>query len=582
MKKSIRIILFILSLLCIYSCKNKPYPQCLLTADSLTNVQPDSAITLLANLKDSMSTQTEATQMYYRLLCIKANDKAYILNTSDSLILPILHYYIKKEDERHLPEAYYYAGRVYRDLGDAPQALSYFGEALKAMKKNNDYQLKSRIYSQIGTLFFYQGITDEALKAFRKAYQCDTLLNDSAGIAFDLQDIAETYRLNNNIDSALYYHQTAYDLASAMQCQTLVNMAQSQIASIYNQLKKYDLAKEALQPSLAHLHKPSKSSIYSIASELYHETGHTDSATYYYNELLTCGTIYAKQAAHQGLARIAIAQKRPQEALSHLQQYIECTDSIQRTTDTEVIRKMSSLYNYHLREKENEQLKMENEQNKISIIFILAISVILATLSFAYLQYSRKRRLELNIQLEKLKQLKEEQHNKSVQHIEENKKQIDALEKRIQHLDEASQTLKEQLQRQKEIILCTNKQTEIDLDEQEQAKAAFINSDIYAHFKTQAHSSQKVQITANDWKVLENNINSAYKGFTKNLRKLYELSEHELHICLLIKINIQPRDMANLTNHTKESIASTRRRLYKKVFHQKGAPNDWDEFILSL
>ena len=91
--------------------------------------------------------------MYYRLLCIKANDKAYILHTSDSLILPVLHYYIEKDDERHLPEAYYYAGRVYRDLGDAPQALEYFEKAAEALPEDGGYKLKSKIYSQMGTLF---------------------------------------------------------------------------------------------------------------------------------------------------------------------------------------------------------------------------------------------------------------------------------------------------------------------------------------------------------------------------------------------------------------------------------------------
>ena len=77
------------------SCGHKPYPQPLITADSLTNVLPDSAITLLKNIENALQNEPEATRMYYRLLCTKANDKAYILHTSDSLILPVLHYYIE-------------------------------------------------------------------------------------------------------------------------------------------------------------------------------------------------------------------------------------------------------------------------------------------------------------------------------------------------------------------------------------------------------------------------------------------------------------------------------------------------------
>ena len=77
-------------------------------------------------------------------------------------------------------------------------------------------------------------------------------------------------------------------------------------------------------------------------------------------------------------------------------------------------------------------------------------------------------------------------------------------------------------------------------------------------------------------------MNDTYGEFTKNLQKLHSFSCHEIHICLLIKINIQPVDMAKLTNHTRESVSATRRRLYEKVFRKKGSPKQWDEFIYSL
>ena len=136
MKANLRIFLSVCALLSLFACGHKPYPHSLIAADSLTSVNPDSAIALLNSLKGEMNSAPEATQVYYRLLCIKANDKAYKDHTSDSLILPILHYYIEKNDECHLPEAYYYAGRVYRDLGDAPQALGYFEKAIEALPED--------------------------------------------------------------------------------------------------------------------------------------------------------------------------------------------------------------------------------------------------------------------------------------------------------------------------------------------------------------------------------------------------------------------------------------------------------------
>lgn len=581
MRRNTQCILALLFLICSYACENKSYPQLFAVVDSLTNVNPDSAIVLLRSMEHSMESASKATQMYYQLLCIKANDKAYIGHTSDSLIVPVLHYYIEKKDKRHLPEVYYYTGRVYRDLGDAPQALDYFEKATDAIEKDADYPLKSRICSQMGTLFMYQEMYAEASDKFKEAYQYDVLLKDSAGMVFDLRDIAGASRCMNDMEASLSYYQEAYDLASLLQHQRLMDIVQNQMANLYIQLKQYDLAKKNLQPSLNNLHRTSKSAVYSIASKLYHQTGNIDSAHYYYKELLDCGTIYAKQAAHRGLAEIALSRKNSEDAWLHLRSYMQCVDSIQEITDTETIRKMRSLYNYQLREKENILLKAENSRKAIVIVCVLTISFILITLSFAYLQYNRRKRLLLQIQLDKLHRLKEEQHRKSSQFIEENKRLIEELENRLQNAGQINSSLNAQLQKQKEIILYTNKQAKIDLSEREEAQIVLFDSDIYNLFKEQIRSDL-YKVTEENWEALEEAINDTYSGFSGNLRKLHRLSKHEFRVCLLIKINIFPADMAKLTNHTKESISATRRRLYEKVFLEKGNPKQWDDFILSL
>lgn len=130
---------------------------------------------IVRTIQDSASQESKEAQMYYQLLTIKARDKAYITHTSDSLILEVLHYYEKKKDKKHLPEAYYYAGRIYRDLGDAPQALEYFFKAIDVSSACMNYRLTSRIYSQIGTLYLYQEVYDKAHDVFVKAYQYDIL-----------------------------------------------------------------------------------------------------------------------------------------------------------------------------------------------------------------------------------------------------------------------------------------------------------------------------------------------------------------------------------------------------------------------
>lgn len=587
MKLTERLILLFIIQLCFWACDNKPYSHLMSMADSLTNTNPDSAVIYLNKLKDHIETAPRSVQMYYQLLCIKANDRAYIPHSSDSIILPILNYY-KQTDDLHLPETYYYAGRIYRDLGDAPQALDYFNNTLDALPSSSDsYSLKSKVYSQIGTLFLYQDIYDEALKMFKEAFHYDLLLEDSVGMSYDLRDMATSYRCLNQIDSAIYYYGKANDLALALHQQRFVSMIQSQMAGLYIQLKKYDLAKQFLQSSLSYQHKADKSGIFSVAAKYYHQLGTKDSAAYYYTQLLDFGTIYAKQAAHWGLAELAIDNNHEQDAIPHLRAYMQCVDSICKITDREAIRQMRSVYNYKLREKEIAHLKSKNEQTKLIIISLLSLCAILASITFAYIQYFKLKQLQLTIRLKKIKRLKDKLYSRSVQFIEENKRKIEELEimeRKFLEVDQINTTLKEQLNAQKELIIYTNKQIKLDLNRREQSQAVLFKSEINLHIQRQLkiNDRSKRMLSDEDWKELEKLVNSTYNGFKENLYDIYNLSLFEYRVCLLIKINIQPIDIGKLTEHSKESISSTRRRLYEKVFHIKGAPKDWDDFIYSL
>lgn len=107
--------LLLLLLAVFASCGGDRRAEALLaSADSLADVDADSARRLLGSLRDEMESSSRSVRNHYALLCIKADDKAYIRQTSDSAILRLVDYYEHGGDERLLPVAYYYAGRAYR------------------------------------------------------------------------------------------------------------------------------------------------------------------------------------------------------------------------------------------------------------------------------------------------------------------------------------------------------------------------------------------------------------------------------------------------------------------------------------
>jgi hypothetical protein len=105
-------------------------------------------------------------------------------------------------------------------------------------------------------------------------------------------------------------------------------------------------------------------------------------------------------------------------------------------------------------------------------------------------------------------------------------------------------------------------------------------SPVYQHIKQYLATGQSMN--EEDWAELTEVVNSVYTGFTGKLYSLYHMSDQDYHVSLLIKIRLQPKDIATLTAHSKESVASTRSRLYTKIFGKKGSTKDWDDFILSI
>lgn len=85
-----------------------------------------------------------------------------------------------------------------------------------------------------------------------------------------------------------------------------------------------------------------------------------------------------------------------------------------------------------------------------------------------------------------------------------------------------------------------------------------------------------------EWEQVEHSLKTVYPGFTTQLRSLHPMSGVEYHTCLLIKLRIPTKDIAAVLAREPSTISSLRKRLYKKVFDREGGAKDWDDFILSI
>ena len=217
-------------------------------------------------------------------------------------------------------------------------------------------------------------------------------------------------------------------------------------------------------------------------------------------------------------------------------------------------------------------------ERELFLLVICAVTYI--TLFIVTVQNSRRKILSLQDRLEKIRRMKEEQEASSSQRIAYNKERILELENLLQKIGDENSMLKLELEEKKAHLDYANKVAMIESEKREQAETVIFGSDVYLRMQNSLNEGRMMDETVGQ--ALSDLVNRVYSGFTEKLFELYNLSSQDYRVSLLIKVRVQPKDIAILTAHSKESVASTRSRLYSKVFGKKGSSKDWEEFILSI
>ena len=219
----------------------------------------------------------------------------------------------------------------------------------------------------------------------------------------------------------------------------------------------------------------------------------------------------------------------------------------------------------------NELLTIMTPREWFLIILGTAIYIVLFIVT---VQNSRRKILALQTRLDKVRAMQEQYD------IEANEQKMAELENLIKKLGDENSMLRLELEEKKLALDYNNKVAIIENAKREQAETVIFSSEVYRRLQECLNAGKS--LSYEDWGELTKLLNSIYTGFTEKLYSLFPMSEQELHVSLLIKMRLQPKDIAMLTAHSKESIATTRSRLYSKVFGRKGSSKDWDDFVLSL
>ena len=583
MKEKVIFLLLIIMLLA--SCAgNRKYDDLMQRADSIMNVNDDSAtvaIRMLDGVKSQLSEFTKKQRMRYELLRHKAMNKACITFTSDSVMKEVVDYYDNHGSANERMLANYVLGCVYRDMHEAPMALEYYNKATEqadTTAADCDYGTLYRVYSQMGFLFSKQYLPYQLLDAFGKAMKYAYLAKDTLNAIINYQNRENAYSYLGNKDSVI-----AINLHAATMFKQIGNNYAAAIAfgcnyKYYIEKKDFINAKKAFEAYNStgyegnSNYEDAKAYVLCLKGTYYMFTGQLDSACYILQQSLKfCKSFSNKAATTKALAHYYAKVNQPSLAMKYALQSSEYNDSDLIEARKTQLQQVQAMYDYG----RNQEIARMAEQKakrstQMNYMIVFACVVLFLFLSYVYrkqLALKKKRiaasKLVYEDSLLKLKRLQEEK----AQLVAEKDKKL------AQIITEKENAISKLVSEIHDI------QNRYSLSSMSDAYLVLKNSSIYKKIQCiEAHPLE--EMNEEDWTELADTVEELIPNFIPMLKN--RVSDRDYRICLLIRLGIPASLMARLLNLSDAAISKSRKTMLKKLCGKVGKPKEFDEYVLHI
>lgn len=560
----IYIIGFIFSLL-LQGCSKRDADPRLHEIENIVSDRPKEALQRLDSI--DIAALSGGDRHLYDFLRVKAQDKAYIYHTSDSLILDVIGYY-QSHDKEYYPEALYYGGRVYSDLGDYPTALQYFRSALEELPSDTkDLELKCRILSQTGRLLNTLRLYGDAVSYIEKSIQIGKEQNDTVGMIYDLQLLGGTYLRARKYDLAEKSLREAMRIGEKLP-KSFEMESQMYLAEIKYETGQLDSALALIRTINEREAPKIYNSVLGYASNIYLKAGILDTAYMYANKLIHSDNRVQKEIGYQVILSPKLRGYLSQDSLDkYISNYRGLLENYLNHNEHQLAITQQARYNYELHEKA--RVKAETRQKLMTIWLIATVIgfIVVVALVVLYLKNRAKDRIiQLQVALDNLsKQEGDLPHTNPTQ----------MMLTPLNHPNE--QDLRERLRKS---LLEIVEKHEGDVN----VSSLITNSDAYGKLQEMIRTGSILRDKDNLWKELEDVVLSSSPDFKKNLNLLTEGKLKRVGYCtaLLIKCGVRPSEMLSLFNITNGAIISRRENLSIKMFDKKIGVRYIDNVIRTL
>lgn len=513
--------------------------------------------------------ESEEVMMYHKLmrafLRYRRGEEINHISMMDSLCT----YYNHPETKIEFILSQLIMGDAYRQIKEYPTALDCCLHAETLAKENNREDILCWIYRQMGQIYKQQLMYDDAQKYFRKHHILAEELQDVRQMILAAEEMGFAYTYTGDVDSTIYWYKKGIELARYRKDSIIyLPPAQSLLYDIYIQIEEYDSVKNVM---------PRDSMNYDNWAYYYKGVGDMDSAIYYFHKCLHNYNAITDRRCLRELIGLEKNRGNLKEVVSLYEQLAVTEDSIKKLDKEIETKRTQARYDYEQMRQQRDELARKKE--RIDWIIGVSLSFILLLIVTAYLYLNNKWK-DKQAELSRERLLRQEEENKrkqSEKQLTENLQQQAQLKLQLEKAKHDEETYK-RLQTEADLLAAENQVIEARQKRHRLLLDEFQESDIYRRIKQNA-GNRDFKLSDEEWFQLSANIDGVYDNLTKRILNLANLNPTELRVVYLLKIGVQPADMATILCKSKSAISMMRTRMYEKIFGKSGTATALDEYI---
>lgn len=561
-------------------CGDRRTDQMLSLIDTLMNNHADSALQMLDSLKEEKSHWTKSQRMRYDLLLLKAENKAFVPLTSDSIAKDLVSYYNIWGNANERMMAHYLLGCVYRDKGDSPRAIESYLDAINkadTTAKDCDFFTLSCVYSQMGGIFYNQLLLSNSIKAYQEASKNAFKSSKIFYGILNLEKISGAYILLNKRDTAEIYIKNAYELYHknnlsqgalilSMKLMYLIVNDPNRLSEAKELMNRFE--KESKYFDDKHELKSSKRIFYFYKGQYYEGINNLDSAEYYYRKVCFPNmSLVAKEPMYKGLLSVFSKRHQADSIAKYAQLYCEVNDSSIANKDQELTAQMAASYNYSLYQKE--ALQSESKANTARLILLTFIFLLVFGSYFFWKRYQsiqKQKQQEIeSLKADHVRATDEYSRNLHTMRLLDESRQRDLASMQKDNMEYKNSMAELKEENCQLAIVIKNIEQKVGMSQYLENTTNFMQTAIVKRLK-ELENVPLSMLKEEDWLKLEEGVRRYFPNLLLDLHNAPKTTKQKIQVCLLVILKVPDSCIAKWLDIKASRVSNIKSELNSMLF----------------